>query len=183
MKRVVVTKKVKFDSDDHWINHTKGSNWLVHIDHINHMIKFQNLGGNSPNLISFLNFIMNDKDMREEIEWANAHYKRKNPYFVREFYDNEIEYMDFTVVVIRKTKEGNMLQQEAAHIHISSYGKLNYGIPNLFAGDLILLFEKLLHSKREFFTMREKLINKRIYFCYPKRVSSSIPFDKIVYPE
>ena len=74
--REEVIKKIKLDSENYWCDNN-GSYYAVRINHSNHTIEFEDLGGASPDWNAFKNFCLSDKDMVKELKWALTEYKRK----------------------------------------------------------------------------------------------------------
>ena len=135
--RGIVIKKIQFDN-----NHGTKSYYLVMIDHFNHKIEFEDLGGAAPSWDAVHNFFLVDKDMQKEIHWALTKYKRKFPISFEER-EGMSGCRDISLCVhIKATHnwaEKYVPYEEVLRLHISCAGKLNEGIPDMFAGDLLEL--------------------------------------------
>lgn len=150
VRRNTITKKVRFDSCGGWTDATSNYS-LVNIDHNRHTIEFEDLGGGAPLESAVLNFLFTDRDVRQELIWAAKHYTRKYPIFSRERVGMSGCY-DISLFVSKTTKEWAAgeefkLCDEVVHWHVSCNDKMNEGVPELFAGDLLSLLQVMFKDK------------------------------------
>lgn len=157
--RSSVIKKVKFDSSEYWVN-SGSSYYLVKIDHVNHTIEWESLGGAAPDWDSFLNFCLSDRDMRFELEWAMKEYKRKYPAFIGER-EGMSGCWDISLYVSKARHEWaeEIAAKKVLSLHISCAGKMNEGIPDMFVGDLLEIM-CYIHKKYE---LDRKLFKRNLY--------------------
>ena len=164
--RSMVIKKVKFDSAPFWCDN-RGSYYLIMIDHDRHMIEFESCGGASPNWDSLVSFCVTDKDVQKELNWAAKEYSRKYPISF-----NEREGMsgcrDISLFVLDGVPQHSWATNyvrpvQVLRLHISCAGKMNEGIPDMFAGDLL---DILVYSN-------VKATGKRLYrYLKPQRFNN-----------
>ena len=145
--RRVAVKKVIFDSSRYWDadwgerEEIVPSYWLVRIDHDEHKIEFENLGGYAPNAKSVFDFLLHDRDVRQELRWARDEYRRKYPVYLEEregmsgCWDVRLCYTKY------RPKHGWAEEFHPGGVpvlqwHESCAGKMNKGIPDVFSGDL-----------------------------------------------
>ena len=161
--REEVIKKIKLDSENYWCDNN-GSYYAVRINHSNHTIEFEDLGGASPDWNAFKNFCLSDKDMVKELKWALTEYTRKYPVFIKERNGMSGCY-DITLYISKATHEWaeELAGKKVLNVHISCADKLNEGIPDMFAGDLL---EILYFMKNDIICNIGK--EKRQYYKYMK---------------
>ena len=169
--RKMVIKKVRFDSYAIW-NDNRGSYYLVMVDHENHQIEFESLGGSAPNVDAFYNFCMSDKDIRKELLWAMTEYKRTYPfYFTYRAGSSGCE--DVSMFVSKGKHRWSCStgrnSEKIFNLHISSCSKLNEGIPDFFSGDLCELLRWMYDSEDDLdetsFEFYREVKNKKIKRC------------------
>lgn len=162
--REEVIKKIKFDSSEYWINNGN-SYYAVKINHINHTIEFEFLGGGAPDWIAFYNFCVIDRDVVKELKWALTEYKRKYPVFIKDR-EGMSGCKDITLYISKARHEWaeTMNIKKVLHLHISCASKLNEGIPDMFSGDLL---EILYHIDNNIIKYLGK--GKRIFYKYVRK--------------
>jgi hypothetical protein len=138
-----VIKKVMFDSTVKVFSRTQerckgGSYWLVMIDHKHHVIEFENFGGSAPAAYAVMNFLLTDKDVREELRWYRDNYKRKYQFGFNARTGMSGSF-DLKMLVAKVTHDWafDYAKKECVvHWHVSCAGKMNQGIPDMFSCDL-----------------------------------------------
>lgn len=137
MKNLKKIKKIILDGNNcGWSD--RGSCLLVCIDHECHSIQFEHLNGAAPDWSSLQNFLLTDRDVRKELIWAAAEYSRVNPVFFRSrtgisgCWDVTLCYSQ-----VGHSWAAGHNTKEAFSLHVSSFNKLNEGLPDFFAGDLL----------------------------------------------
>ena len=76
--------------------------------------------------------------MVKELKWALTDYKRKYPVFIKDR-DGMSGCYDITLYISKSAHEWaeELASKKVLNIHISCADKLNEGIPDMFAGDLL----------------------------------------------
>lgn len=114
---------------------TRKSKCALVIDEKRMTIDICHLSGSAPSAFSVILFLLQDKDVRKMIRLYQQRKKRKLPYKIRatkgmsgaeNFYINF--YNDYGIYI-----EGKKL------LHISCFGKLNEGFPEMYIGDFVEL--------------------------------------------
>lgn len=159
--RNVVIKKIKFDTWGGWTNASR-SFYLVKIDHEMHTVDFSFVDGADPQEASILNFILSDKDVRMELEWAAREYRRKHPVFVKR-YVGQSGCSETTLWISKATRDWAAGQdfrscEKVAEWYVSCAGKMG-NIQEMFSGDLLSMLQALLGKDlaRRFSTEKREL--------------------------
>lgn len=171
--REKVIKKVRFDSTEHYDH--RHSFMLVKINHFCHEIQFETIGGAAPNIKAVLNFLLTDKDVRQELIWACKEYKRKYPIFFK-YHEGMSGARNITLCYSEVTHDWaasyKPKQKTAYKMHISCADKLNEGIEDIFSGDLLdlldfLVYEEINYGRNQFLEdldhIRTKLFKREHY--------------------
>lgn len=155
MRKERVIKKVALKASEGFGSYGGNSYWLVMIDHINHQIQFESMGGCAADIDAFTEFCTKDKDVVQELKWAAEEYKRKYPCWVDER-TGMSGASDILLFISKADHEWAIpyKRKVVCKLHISMYEKLNQGIPDFFAGDLleILKYMNVKKSKDKKFT-------------------------------
>ncbi|WP_394916983.1 hypothetical protein [uncultured Robinsoniella sp.] len=190
--REVVVKKVKFDSTD-YCDH-RYSFMLIKIDHFYHEIQFETVGGAAPNIKAVLNFLLTDKDVRQELIWACKEYKRKYPIFFK-YHEGMSGARNITLCYSKVSHDWaasyKPKQKTAYNLHISCANKLNDGINDIFSGDLLDLInffikEEEIHCERYQFLenldhIKTKLFKRKHYQYLRYRHKELFTVDSLCY--
>lgn len=173
MKNIKI-KKVKFDTVNMFYEKSS-SVYLVMIDHENHRIEFEKVGGAEPLLVSFLNFMLTDKDIRKEMVWASTEYERKYPIFFKER-SGSSGCLDLSLVVseVSHAWAAGLLQKqkEVLHLHVSATEKLNEGIPDMFSGDMYELIR---------YFVSNGVLNDDLYYDLMRYGANSHEYKRLSY--
>ena len=140
--RNIIVKKIALQSSTD--SEKFDSYACVRIDHTSHSIEWVDCGGKAPLYWSFISFLANDKDAREELIWAATEYHRKNFAWVEQHVGQHYPHATTTKVKVSRTRIPdwalgiNGVGECVLRLHISCFDKLNEGVPQfMFAGDLL----------------------------------------------
>lgn len=141
-----VIKKVSFDTWGGWTG-ARRSFYLIKVDHTEHTVDFSFVDGADPQEDSVINFLLSDKDVRRELEWAAREYRRKFPVFVKR-YEGQSGCRETTLWISKNTRKWAAGQdfrscEKVAEWYVSCYGKMG-NIQEFFAGDLLSMLQALL---------------------------------------
>lgn len=160
-KEGTVIKKVSFDVWSGWGN-ARRSFFLVKIDHAEHTVDFSFLDGADPQEESVLNFLLSDKDIRQELEWAAREYRRKFPVFVK-WYTGQSGNKEVNLFISKSqeawaTGKDYRSCEKILTWYVSCAGKMPQ-VPEMFSGDLLAIMQALLGKDlaRRFKTEKREL--------------------------
>lgn len=160
-KESTVVKKIGFDTWGGWTNARK-SFYLVKVDHEQHIVDFAFVDGADPQEESVLNFLLTDRDIHQELDWAFNEYRRKYPVFVKR-YEGQSGCQETTLWISKATRDWAAGQdfrscEKVAEWYVSCYGKMG-NIGPFFSGDLLSMLQALLGKDlaRRFKTEKREL--------------------------
>lgn len=160
-RRNEVVKKVSFDTWGGWTDAQK-SFYLVRIDHEQHIVDFAFVDGADPQEESIINFLLSDKDVRQELEWAAREYRRKYPVFVKR-YEGQSGCRETTLWISKATRNWAVGQdfrscEKVAEWYVSCFGKMG-NLGPFFSGDLLSMLQAVLGKDlaRRFKTEKREL--------------------------
>lgn len=155
---------------------------MIKINHHEHTVDICNVGGRYLQAAEYFNIILTDKDICKELYWAATEYERKYPcrivfkHGMSGAEDIQLQTLPNRPVWTLGWRGGEVVYS----LHISMYGKLNWGFPkSTFSGDLLEIvaatcgddFKEVLG---DFVKGKRSRLQNVKYYYYPRFVNENV---------